>query len=388
MQATLICQFWRDISVSIILYLFLGIDVILSINSNSLVFIYLMKSKKYWLYLTFGVAIVGCFVWLVVGGKIVFQQWVAWSTWSLGETTMNSLGPVVTWTLLISPYDTEGDIFDLLASTKYTLKMRFYQITDKKTQQLLRNLSQLGVDIDLIVENNIYGEGGTKDFIALQKALKGKDIEIRTDEKLWTNYVHAKAMVIDDSRFMISTANLSYPSFRQNREYRFISSYSGVTQSLVTIFAKDRTWDAIMSGDIDDHLLVCPINCRKIIEEAISGAQSSIMIETQYIEDQALVSLLQKKNQEVDMRLIVWEYQWKKRLDNLSTWTKIFDDLYLHAKNILIDEKTLIMWSMNLSSNALDHNREFGIVIDDPRVIKQFKGQFERDWKQAKSLKL
>ncbi|MBP7848210.1 hypothetical protein KA013_03280 [Patescibacteria group bacterium] len=38
---------------------------------------------------------------------------------------------------------------------------------------------------------------------------------------------------------------------------------------------------------------------------------------------------------------------------------------------------------MNLSTNALDNNREFGIIIDDPRVIKQFKGQFERDWKSA-----
>jgi len=116
-------------------------------------------------------------------------------------------------------------------------------------------------------------------------------------------------MLIDDLRFMISTANLSYPSFWNNREYWFISSHTGVAQSLVTIFAKDWTGEALMSGDIDDHLLVCPVNCRSIIENALSGAKESIAIEAQYIEDKSIVELLEKKSNDVDLRIIVGEYQ-------------------------------------------------------------------------------
>ncbi len=334
------------------------------------------RYKQYVPYIVLSLLVVWLFSWLFSSWKVTLSKGV--DTITLSGSTQS----VLTGTLLISPYDSQGDIFDLLASTKYTLKMRFYQITDKETLQLLRNLAQLGVKIEMILENDIYG-GGSKDFKKTQDSLRGKDVAIRTDEHLGTNYVHAKVMLIDDQRFMISTANLSYPSFWNNREYWFISSHTGVAQSLVTIFAKDRTGEAILSGDIDDHLLVCPINCRKTIENALSGAKESIAIQAQYIEDEAVVELLETQSNAIDVRLIVGEYQSKHRLDNLSTWSKIFDDLYLHAKNILIDDKILIMWSMNLSTNALDNNREFGIIIDDPRVIKQFKGQFERDWKSA-----
>jgi phosphatidylserine/phosphatidylglycerophosphate/cardiolipin synthase-like enzyme len=41
---------------------------------------------------------------------------------------------------------------------------------------------------------------------------------------------------------------------------------------------------------------------------------------------------------------------------------------------------------MNLSSNALDNNREIGIIVDDPDVVKQFVGQFERDWEKREDL--
>lgn len=327
-----------------------------------------------------GMVLVGSFGRLLIDDKISVQQGKPLPQSS--ETDR----PTITGTLLISPYDTQGDIFDLLAATKYTLKMRFYQITDKETHQLLRNLSQLGVDVDLIVENSTYGNN-TKDFEKLQTALRGKSIEIRTDEHLGTNFMHAKAMLIDDEKFMISSANLTYPSFRNNREYRFISSHSGVAQSLVTIFGKDWIGEAILSGDIAEHLLVCPVNCRSKIEQALAGATTSIDIEAQYIEDRSIVGLLENKSEHLEVRLVVGEYQSDGRLENLSTWAKIFDDLYLHAKNILIDDTVLIMWSMNLSTNALDNNREFGIIIDDPRLIKQFKGQFERDWEKGRSLK-
>jgi len=42
------------------------------------------------------------------------------------------------------------------------------------------------------------------------------------------------------------------------------------------------------------------------------------------------------------------------------------------------------MGSMNLSQNALDNNREIGILIDDSKVIKTFSRQFDTDREAAK----
>jgi phosphatidylserine/phosphatidylglycerophosphate/cardiolipin synthase-like enzyme len=52
---------------------------------------------------------------------------------------------------------------------------------------------------------------------------------------------------------------------------------------------------------------------------------------------------------------------------------------YIHAKMILIDDRYLLIGSMNLSSNSLDNNREHGIITTDSKTIQQFKQQFDKD---------
>lgn len=63
----------------------------------------------------------------------------------------------------------------------------------------------------------------------------------------------------------------------------------------------------------------------------------------------------------------------------LTGQSRILSEPNIHAKNILIDGKVLYLGSMNLSTNAIENNREIGIVIADPQVIRRFTTQFDRD---------
>ncbi|OQB40662.1 MAG: Cardiolipin synthase [candidate division CPR1 bacterium ADurb.Bin160] len=51
---------------------------------------------------------------------------------------------------------------------------------------------------------------------------------------------------------------------------------------------------------------------------------------------------------------------------------------------ILVDEKILLLGSMNLSDNSLDNNREIGILIIDQELIKKYKELFEIDREKSK----
>lgn len=53
---------------------------------------------------------------------------------------------------------------------------------------------------------------------------------------------------------------------------------------------------------------------------------------------------------------------------------------YIHAKLIIIDHRYMIIGSMNLSANALDRNREVGIIITDPQNIKEVEREFLRSY--------
>lgn len=52
---------------------------------------------------------------------------------------------------------------------------------------------------------------------------------------------------------------------------------------------------------------------------------------------------------------------------------------YPHAKMMLIDDRYLLISSINYSTNSMDHNREIGIIITNPDAIEYFKTRFLQD---------
>ena len=283
----------------------------------------------------------------------------------------------------VSPYGVEDKLLDILSATSYTVDMRMYQLTSDEVMSTLKNLWFLGVDIDMVLENETFG-WSSKEYDAVVKKLDPVGADIVTDEPLGTNFVHAKVLLLDASTYIISTANLSYSSFWRNRDYWFIGEQPEIAASLSNIFTKDHAGQALSYDDVHPALLVCPLDCRKKITDAIWKAERFIWIEAQYIQDEGIVATLRKKQLDgVDVRIMVGEYQDEGWLETFGTGVRMYDDYYLHAKNILIDGEILVMWSMNLSSNALDNNREIGIMIDDDEVVEQFGEQFERDWEAA-----
>jgi phosphatidylserine/phosphatidylglycerophosphate/cardiolipin synthase-like enzyme len=133
-----------------------------------------------------------------------------------------------------------------------------------------------------------------------------------------------------------------------------------VLQSLKTIFAKDRSGERITLADIHPNLVICNINCRGVIENILSTAKESIIIDTQYINDPAIIDILSKQQKKLkEMKLLVANIDTNDMVQNLlPDYTKKYTEHYLHAKMILIDHKLLLLGSMNLSANSLDKNRE------------------------------
>ena len=103
----------------------------------------------------------------------------------------------------------------------------------------------------------------------------------------------------------------------------------------------------------------------------------------QYIQDESIMSMLMQRPG-LDLKFIVADNDSKEQLVSspLSQFTHFRKKPYVHAKMILVDDKYLILSSINMSANSMDKNREIGIVIIDSHLIEQFKDMFERDWKK------
>ena len=95
-----------------------------------------------------------------------------------------------------------------------------------------------------------------------------------------------------------------------------------------------------------------------------------------------ILDILHEKSEQVDIAIIVADTD--DNYDLISFfWPWVVRTLksrYNHTKMILVDEKYLLLGSMNLSTNSLDKNREIWIVLMDTWHISEFTKWFKKDW--------
>lgn len=286
----------------------------------------------------------------------------------------------ITWDIMIFPwsYDT---FIQRLSQPSQTLQIQTYDFTEKRVQSLLKSFLDRWTHIQLIMENKKYQQF-VDTFANIQKTFAAyPNFQIQSDEKMGTEYVHSKIDLLDNA-FFIKTSNLTHSSLFSNREYMFYSKNSEILKSLKTIFAKDRAGERIERGDIHPNLVICNINCRSVIEKLLSSAKESIIIQTQYINDPALIDILMSKKLKLpEIKILVSNTTASTEMEAyMGDLARKEKKEYLHAKTILIDHKILLLGSMNLSTNSLDKNREIWILLTDPSLIRQFVWQFTKDW--------
>ena len=289
---------------------------------------------------------------------------------------------VISWTIFQWPsselYTQYGKFLD---STDKYLKLETYDFTNKFFKTRFQNLSNRWVPVQIILENNKYQEYGNT-FRELQEYFTwNKNIELRSDKQMWTMYVHAKVTLNEDA-FRVQTANLTKSSFESNREHFFYSNDTGFHDSLERLIDADWVGDDLSTLNLHPNLVVCPLNCRNVIKTLLESAEKSIIIQTQYIVDDEILDILHKKSSEVDMAIIVADTD--DNYDLISyfwPWVaRTLKSRYNHTKMILVDEKYLLLGSMNLSSNSLDKNREIWIILMDTWHILEFEKWFKKDW--------
>lgn len=339
--------------------------------------------KKRWI--GRGIVTVIIIVWFVLGDiKLQFGTYSPQASTKAIKTQITKFQDIQ-GSFFRSPGESLARELTKFSTAQYNLDLRTYEFTHKDFKVLLKQLATRNVNIRIIIED--------KKFQQFQNTLKTlsqefswyKNIQLKSDKQMGTEYTHAKVNLID-SGFIIQTANLTKSSFASNREHFFQSNDTGIRTSLHTIFQKDRAGDKITMKDIHPNLVVCNINCRGVIEQLLNSAKESIIIQTQYITDNGIRNILKTKKNLPEFSLLVADtddnddlirYFWPDH-------ARKFKQYYNHTKMILVDHKFLLLWSMNLSSTSLDKNREIWIILLDTGIIDGFSTQFYEDWKSVK----
>lgn len=283
----------------------------------------------------------------------------------------------ISWDLYIWPYnDIDWYLFYLYASP--TLKLQLYSINYKKLTDVLIEKVRTWSEVKLILEDDKYLHED-EDVKKILEDAKYYWIEIKSDKDMWTNYVHSKLILWKVFAF-IQSWNFTYSAFHKSREFFLKIEQKDILENLNYIFDQDWEWKQIDKNKVHPNLLICPIDCREKIEFLLSNAEQSIKIQTQSLQDDNLIKILEQSD--VEKQIILSDNSYNEDLIDVF-WEdlKIQKEPYLHWKTILIDNKYLLIWSMNLTSNSLDNNREISIIVTDKDLIDKYLNNFHKDFK-------
>ena len=284
--------------------------------------------------------------------------------------------------LIVLPDERErANLVWALQNAKKRIWVETYTWTEKETQAAFIDAKNRWLDLRVILEENVYETPRINDPAIKSFRSHSIQAEYSSDDFAFT---HMKLWIIDNL-WCVSTGNWSYSSFTKNREFIFCSTDESILLSLEEIFLSDfKHIPPVFSKQwLDARIWLAPFNLRDFLNKQIFSAKNEIIAYNQSISDPEILKILsEKQKNHVHVELC--------QSTKSSTGSDYFeiplftsDKPYLHAKIFLLDGKDIILWSANMTSNAIDNNREIMIKIENnPSLYSKIRNLYNIDCKK------
>lgn len=274
-------------------------------------------------------------------------------------------------TVQVLPSDNGAAVLDAIKGATKSVHMTMYLLSDNATINALGALKAAGKDVKVILNQNFpfSGDGNT----AAYNTLQSKGVDVRWAPAGY-NYTHAKTVIIDGTKLLVMTMNLTYSSASTNREYIATVTDADDVAEAEAIFQADF---ANKSSLATGKLLVSPrnsvvIDARTRLLALIDGAKTTLDVEGETLSDDTIVAaIIAAKKAGLRVRVVLdaqtgttAQQDSVAQLKAASVPIVSLGNPDVHAKAIVADGKLAYIGSMNFTANSLNDNREIGIITN------------------------
>ncbi|MCQ2070722.1 MAG: phospholipase D-like domain-containing protein [archaeon] len=347
--------------------------------------------------------------------------------------------PNLSFKATISPFsfpECEGiPVLKTLESAKRTVDLNIYQLTSTDLVALLCKLEGKGVEVRVLLEGTPTGQntiGSTS--ISLMASLSEAGGEVRlinVDKSVRYTYDHAKYMVIDGTKVVITSENYTSGNFSDqgNRGWGAVIEGEGYAKYMEKVFENDFSmeWGDVVpfekaytnvkgekltyngcgsftfnrySGTVSPVL--SPDYSLDALEAFIGSARNRLYVEQMDLGsslssvrgDTPVAWMIERSDNGVDVRYILDASQADR-----STHQGYVDDItacssvkaitvngnkdigysLIHNKGVIVDDSVWI-GSINWTDTSFSNNRETAVIIDSRQVSEFFVQRFMDDF--------
>jgi phosphatidylserine/phosphatidylglycerophosphate/cardiolipin synthase-like enzyme len=281
----------------------------------------------------------------------------------------------------VLPDDGEAPYVEMIDSATQSLRVFGYQMGYGGVLDALKARAQAGVDVRVILDGETQRDVNDKYRIQLEGA--GAKFEWSDPQ---FSYMHAKTIVADGKRALVSTGNYSRSFMLKERNFAAALTEKQDVSDLAALF--DADWDRTSPDLHCTRLLVSPVNSRDRLEALIASAQQDLMIESMQLGDTAIrKAVAERAAAGVNVRVLLAAPSWISANTSAGAYltqrgisAKQLTSPAIHVKAIVVDGQRAYIGSENLSTTSLDRNREVGIIVTDAPSVDRVKSTFEADY--------
>jgi phosphatidylserine/phosphatidylglycerophosphate/cardiolipin synthase-like enzyme len=275
--------------------------------------------------------------------------------------------------LFVQPEAGLKPIVDALRKAKKSIQILIFRLDRPEIEKELVAAVERGVTVQALVAYT--NRGGDKVLRRFELRLLERGITVtRTADDL-VRY-HGKMIVIDAKELYLLAFNFTHLDIDLSRSFAIATTDKKVVAEAMKLFECDSKRTTYKAECKD--FVVSPVNARERLMEFIRGAKKQLLMYEMKISDGDFVKLLNEKvSQGVDVRVIGSTSVKSGSLPARKLSRR------LHARAILRDGNAAFIGSQSLRKLELEARRELGIIVRNPKVVKQMVEVFDKDWSES-----
>jgi phosphatidylserine/phosphatidylglycerophosphate/cardiolipin synthase-like enzyme len=256
-----------------------------------------------------------------------------------------------------------------------------YELDDQAVEQSLIADAHRGVNVRVLLDSAYHGHY-VNDPTAQYLTSHGVSVKLAPSDII----VHEKAVIVDNATLYIMSGNLTTDYFPTSADWLVTDTQPIDINTAVRAFNADWSGNVggVEQGQVGD-LLFSP-NALNAYLNLIKSAKSSILISSEeMIQPQVISALEAAAHRGVNVTLLMTasnlDASVKQALEASGVHCDLLgaQNLYIHAKTLVVDDKTAIIGSQNDSTASLVYNRELSIEITNPNLVGQIVSDFH-EW--------
>ena len=351
----------------------------------------------------------------------------------------------VTVTAFVSP-DSSLEVFSgAVSSAQQQVLVNVYELSSVNITGALIDAEKRGVDVEVLLEGGPVGGISPEEKAAIWRLNQSgiPVFEMTTSESGHApyRYDHAKYVVIDDRAVLVTSENFGHSGFPPpgetgNRGWGVYLEDPNIAVYFRDIYQTDTGGPAIVpvfgsAGPAEVYKVVSypapfapatftgarvtPViapDTSSAITGLLESAQESIGIEQAYITNESKTGLnpylatainASRRGVHVQVLLDSYWFNTEDEADNdemVALINRIAATEHLplearsadleasglekiHNKGVVIDDRAVLVSSINWNTNSPGFNREAGVIIEQPEVARYFRTVFDADWSPA-----